>query len=265
MKIFQYSAAAAAIALSLATVTPAPAQAPPDGWAQIQLTSAMIGIGGQSGEGQLTLPMLGTNCIYPFKVSGFGAGIQVGISKVSAAGPVRGMTRLEDFPGSFSATHGEATILAGGAGTEMRNNASNVTINLSSQTAGLNIGVSGQGMTIQMPIPPINAPRQLVLEFGYNKDWLNKANKAQIDDFLATWKCRFATIKIVGHTDSVGKEDENLKLSINRSTAVRDYIIGSGLYASRIAPLAAGENNQQVTTYQGQRLRANRVVVITAE
>ncbi|HEU0218116.1 MAG TPA: OmpA family protein [Stellaceae bacterium] len=265
MKSFQYSAAAAAIALSLATTTPAPAQAPPDGWVQVQATSAMLGIGGASGEGQLTLPMLGSNCVYPFKASGFGVGIQVGISKISAAGPVRGMTKLEDFPGSYSATHGEATILAGGGGTELRNNANNVTIALTSQTAGLNIGVSGAGMTVQMPIPPINAPRQLVLEFGYNKDWLNKANKAQIDDFLATWKCRFANIKIVGHTDAVGKEDANLKLSINRSTAVRDYIIGSGVYAARIAPLAAGENNQQVTTYQGQRLRANRVVVITAE
>jgi outer membrane protein OmpA-like peptidoglycan-associated protein len=265
MKIVHYSAAAAAIALSLATTTPAPAQAPPDGWVQVQATSAMLGIGGASGEGQLTLPMLGSNCIYPLRVSGFGAGIQVGISKISAAGPVRGMTRLEDFPGSYSATHGEATILAGGGGTEMKNNANNVTIAVSSQTAGLNIGVSASGMTIQMPIPPVNAPRRLVLEFGYNKDWLNKANKAEIDDFLATWKCRFANIRIVGHTDAVGKEDTNLQLSVNRATAVRDYILGSGIYASRVLPLAAGENNQQVPTYQGQRLRANRVVVITAE
>jgi outer membrane protein OmpA-like peptidoglycan-associated protein len=265
MKISQYSAAAAAVALSLAIPAPAPAQAPPDGWAQVQATSAMLGIGGASGEGQLTLPMLGSNCIYPFKVSGFGAGIQVGISKISAAGPVRGMTRLEDFPGSYSATHGEATIIAGGGGTEMKNNNNNVTIALTSQTAGLNIGVAGGGMTIQMPVPPINAPRQLVLEFGYNKDWLNKANKAELDDFLATWRCRFGEIQIVGHTDAVGKEDENLKLSINRATAVRDYILGAGVYASRIDPLAAGENNQQVTTYQGQRLRANRVVVITVK
>jgi outer membrane protein OmpA-like peptidoglycan-associated protein len=264
MKVLQHTAAAAAVALSLAAAVPAVAQMP-DGWAQVQATSAMLGIGGASGEGQLTLPMLGSNCVYPFKVSGFGAGIQVGISKISAAGPVKGLTRLEDFPGSYSGSHGEATILAGGGGTEMKNNANNVTVTLSSQTAGLNIGVSGAGMTVQMPIPPVNAPRQLILEFGYNKDWLNKANKANIDEFLATWKCRFGAIQIVGHTDAVGKEDENLKLSINRATAVRDYIIGAGVYASRIEPLAAGENNQQVTTYQGVRLRANRVVVITVK
>jgi len=45
-----------------------------------------------------------------------------------------------------------------------------------------------------MPILPVNAPPQLVLEFGYNKDWLNRANKAKLDDFLPTWKCRFGTI-----------------------------------------------------------------------
>src|SRR5215469_13792196 len=161
MKIFQYSAAAVAIALSLAT--PAPAQAPPDGWVQVQATSAMLGIGGASGEGQLTLPMLGSNCVFPFKASGFGVGIQVGISKISAAGPVRGMTKLEDFPGNYSATHGEATILAGGGGTEMKNNANNVTIALSSQTQGLNIGVAGAGVTVSMPIAPPQAPPVLVL------------------------------------------------------------------------------------------------------
>jgi outer membrane protein OmpA-like peptidoglycan-associated protein len=144
-----------------------------------------------------------------------------------------------------------------------KNNANNVTMALTSQTQGLNIGIAGGGVTVSMPVPPAAAPRTLVLEFGYDKDWLNKANKARIDDFLATWKCRYGTIEIIGHTDAVGKEDENLHLSVNRATAVRDYIIGAGVYATRIAPLAAGENNQQVPTYQGVRLRANRVVVVS--
>jgi OOP family OmpA-OmpF porin len=109
----------------------------------------------------------------------------------------------------------------------------------------------------------VGAPHVYVLEFGYNKDWLNKANKAKLDEALSAWKCRFVNVEIVGHTDSVGKEDTNLQLSINRATAVRDYIIGAGVFPTRIAPLAAGENNQQVATGQGARLRANRVVVVT--
>lgn len=259
------STSAAVMILSLAGALPAMAQNTPQPWAQITATSAMIGIGGGSGEGQLTLASLGTNCVYPFTVSGFGAGIQVGISRISAAGPVNNLTRLEDFSGSYGGTGGEATIIAGSGGTSMTNKQTGVTMNLSAQTTGLNIGVNAAGLTVNMPVPPMNAPRQLVLEFGFNKDWLNKANKARLDDFLATWKCHFGRIKIVGHTDAVGKEDANLTLSVNRATATRDYILGAGVWPGRIEPLAAGENNQQVTTYQEQRLRANRVVVVTIE
>lgn len=255
--------------LPLAIAMPAMAQnaAQPTAqpWAQVQATSAMIGLGGASGEGQLTLPNLGSNCVYPFTVSGFGAGIQVGISRISAAGPVENLNRLEDFAGSYSATHGEATIVAGSGGTSMQNKATGVTMDLTSQTTGLNIGVNAQGMTINMPVQPLNAPRSYVFEFGFNKDWLNKANKAQLDQLLAAWKCRFAKVRIVGHTDAVGKEDDNLQLATRRAVAVRDYLIGAGLYPSRIVPVTVGENNQQVPTYQEQRLRANRVVVVTIE
>jgi len=251
--------------LALAAATPVMAQ--PSGtaqpWAQIEATSAMIGIGGGSGDGQLTLPNLGTNCTYPFKVSGFGAGIQVGVSRIAAAGPVQNMTRLEDFPGSYNGAGGQVTVVAGGGGATLKNSANPVTMTLAAQTTGLNIGIAGQGLAISMPVPPPEAPRQLVLEFGYNKDWLNKENKAKLDQFLAAWKCRFGQIEIVGHTDSVGKEDANLKLSVTRATAVRDYILGAGVWPTRIEPLAAGENNQQVATGQGVRLRANRVVVVT--
>jgi hypothetical protein len=37
----------------------------------------------------------------------------------------------------------------------------------------------------------------------------------------------------------------------------------AGLFSAH--PAAAGENSQQVVTYNGQRLRANRVVIVTAE
>src|SRR5271163_1679247 len=126
MSSSKYAPLTAVLVLSLATAAPAMAQGAPTGpWAQMETTSTMIGIGGQSGDGQLSLPNLGTNCVYPFKVSGFGAGIQVGISKISAAGPVKNLTRLEDFSGNYSATQGETTVVAGAGGMSMKNNANN--------------------------------------------------------------------------------------------------------------------------------------------
>jgi hypothetical protein len=49
----------------------------------------MVGIGGQKGDGQLNLPNLGSNCVYPFKVGGFGAGIQVGVRRLPPPAPSR--------------------------------------------------------------------------------------------------------------------------------------------------------------------------------
>jgi outer membrane protein OmpA-like peptidoglycan-associated protein len=44
---------------------------------------------------------------------------------------------------------------------------------------------------------------------------------------------------------------------------VRDYLLGAGVFPARLPAIAAGENDQQVPTVQGVRLRANRVVVVT--
>lgn len=254
--------AVAFVLLSVAAV-PAAAQNTYEPWAQIQTTSAMIGIGGQSGAGRLNLPNLGTNCSYTFQVSGFGAGVQVGVSKVSASGPVKNLTRLEDFPGDYGATEGQATVIGGGGGISMKNKANNVAINLASQTAGLNIGFSGSGMTVNMPVSPTNAPRVLVLEYGFNKDRLNLANRGKLDQMLRAWKCRFVNFDIVGRTDAVGNQAENLNLSELRARGVRDYLLSVGVYPQRLPAQFSGENNQQVQTEQGARLRTNRVVVVT--
>jgi outer membrane protein OmpA-like peptidoglycan-associated protein len=263
MNPLKFAPSISVAALTLAIAVPTSAQDAAEPWVQIEATSAIVGFGGQSGDGQLSLPNLGTNCVYPFKVSGFGAGVKIGISKIAAAGPVKNLMRLEDFSGSYQASGGEVTLIAGSGSTLMTNTAHNVSIQLAAQTTGLNIGIAGQGVTVSMPVAPVNAPRVYTLEFGFNKDWLNKANQEQLNQLLAAWKCRFGTLQIIGYTDAVGKEDDNLKLSVRRATAVRDYLIGAGLYATRIEPLAAGENNQQVATYQEQRLRANRAVVVT--
>jgi len=109
----------AACLMVFAAATPAMAQANNNGPSvQIETTSAALIIGGQSGDGVLSLPNLGTNCTYPFKVSGIGGGLQVGISNVSAGGPVQNLTRLEDFPGAYTNVEGQSTLVVGGGAVE---------------------------------------------------------------------------------------------------------------------------------------------------
>ena len=54
-----------------------------------------------------------------------------------------------------------------------------------------------------------------------------------------------ATLKleIKGHTDNVGKTEDNIKLSTNRAKAVVDYLIGKGIAATRLTYKGLGATN----------------------
>jgi OOP family OmpA-OmpF porin len=47
-------------------------------------------------------------------------------------------------------------------------------------------------------------------------------------------------IEIAGHTDNVGKDADNLKLSLQRAEAVRNYLIKKGIKADRITAKGYG-------------------------
>jgi len=262
MSITKYSAAALLICLATGPA-PSNAQTNDGPWVQIESTSFMVGIGGQGGDGQLFLPNLGTNCVYPFNVSGFGAGIQVGVSRISASGPVNNLTQVEDFFGTYSSTQGEATLVAGRGGMSLKNNANNVSLDLASQTTGIGLGLSGQRLTIDMPEPPMNAPRAYVLEFGFNKYFVNADSRKTLNELMDAWKCRYVNIEVAGHTDTVGKRSDNLNLSELRAQAVRNYLVGAGVVPTRITTHVAGENDLQVATANNVRLRSNRVAIVT--
>ena len=244
-------------------LTPANAQTSDGPSVQIEATSFMIGIGGQGGDGQLYLPNLGTNCVYRFNISGFGAGIQVGVSRISASGPVKNLTKVEDFRGTYRSAQGEATLVVGRGGMSLKNNANNVSLDLASQTTGIALGTSAQGLTIDMPEPPGNAPRVYVLEFGFNKDFVNADSRKALNELMEAWKCRYVNIDVAGHTDTVGKKSDNLNLSELRAQAVRNYLVRAGVVPTRITTHVAGESDLQVSTANNVRLRSNRVAIVT--
>ena len=241
------------------------AQAENTPWIEMETTSVSLGLGGQSGEGVLRLPNLGTNCAYAFKVDGFGAGIKVGVSHARATGPIAGMTRVADLSGDYGATEGNVTLLAGAGGISMKNRRNNVTMNLKSETTGLDLGFGAQGMTIKMPDQVVNAPRAYIVEFGFNKTWVNQDSRAVLDQITRAWKCRYANIWLFGHTDSVGKEDANIELAAKRSSAVRDYLVGAGIVPTRVYTQAKGEDPQITRTADQVRLRTNRAVVVVVQ
>jgi len=207
------------------------------------------------------LPNLGTNCAYPLRVSGFGGGLQAGISLLAASGAVTGMKRISDLTGDYMATQGEATVIAGTATTQMTNSANNVRINLASNTRGVALGFGAQDMKIEVSDPAVNAPTQYMLEYGFNKPTLGQEGREVLNQVAAAWKCRPVNIWLFGFTDSVGQEDSNLELSSKRAEAVRQYLIGTGIAPNRVFTQAMSERDQRIPTPDQTRLRTNRSVV----
>jgi outer membrane protein OmpA-like peptidoglycan-associated protein len=266
MRTLKYLPISAACLVALAATTPATAQSDNSGpTVTIETTAAALGFGGQSGDGVLTLSNLGTNCTYPFKVKGFGGGLQVGISNVSAGGAVKNLTRLQDFPGNYNVVQGQSTLGVGGGGMSLQNKNNNVTMDLTSRTQGLALGFGAEGLTISMSIPPQNAPRVYVIEFGFNKDWLSDEGRKTVNQLISSWKCQFVNFDVVGHSDTVGKEDVKLELSDKRATSVRQYLLGAGITEPRVSARGAGSNELRVQTPPGVRLRDNRVVIVTVQ
>lgn len=68
------------------------------------------------------------------------------------------------------------------------------------------------------------------------------------------------TIVISGHTDDIGKEEDNLKLSENRAKAVAEYLIKKGLQKENIKFVGYGSSKPIADNETGQGREQNRRV-----
>ncbi|MGZ8270169.1 MAG: outer membrane beta-barrel protein [Methylophilus sp.] len=83
--------------------------------------------------------------------------------------------------------------------------------------------------------------------FAFNKAGLQDTSVID-NEVVAKMKDNpiFASVKIVGHTDKLGSEAYNQKLSEKRANMVRDYIISKGIDASRLVAVGMGETSPKV-------------------
>lgn len=79
-------------------------------------------------------------------------------------------------------------------------------------------------------------------------------------DFLSTNSN--SRIKIIGHTDSVGKDDFNQRLSEGRANAIRDELIKRGIDADRIVAEGRGESEPMADNETEEGRAQNRRVEI---
>ena len=78
--------------------------------------------------------------------------------------------------------------------------------------------------------------------FDFDKSVLKPEGKAKLDDLVSKVKgINLEVIIAVGHTDSVGTDAYNQKLSLRRSEAVKAYLVSKGIEKNRVYTEGKGE------------------------
>jgi OOP family OmpA-OmpF porin len=99
--------------------------------------------------------------------------------------------------------------------------------------------------------------------FDFDKSVLKTEGKAKLDDLVSKVKgINLEVIIAVGHTDSVGTDGYNQKLSISRSEAVKAYLVSKGIEKNRVYTEGKGEKNPVADNKTSEGRAKNRRVEI---
>ena len=99
--------------------------------------------------------------------------------------------------------------------------------------------------------------------FDFDKSVVRPDGKKSIDDALA--KLGGVDLEMViatGHTDSVGSDAYNQRLSERRAAAVKEYLVSKGIASSKVTTIGKGESQPVATNKTAEGRQKNRRVDI---
>lgn len=110
------------------------------------------------------------------------------------------------------------------------------------------------------PIPP----RKFRLYFTFDSDLLTPESQAEFRAVFEDIRARpHYDVEVIGHTDRMGPDDYNARLSLDRARALRRTLIQRGLDGDRIIATGRGEVDPLVPTADNVEEPRNRRVEIT--
>ena len=99
--------------------------------------------------------------------------------------------------------------------------------------------------------------------FDFDKSVIKPAGKQKLDDLIGKIKdINLEVIIAVGHTDSVGSDSYNQKLSVRRSEAVKAYLVSKGIEKNRVYTEGKGEKQPVADNKTAEGRAKNRRVEI---
>jgi OOP family OmpA-OmpF porin len=99
--------------------------------------------------------------------------------------------------------------------------------------------------------------------FDFDKSVLKPEGKAKLDDLVSKVKnINLEVIIAVGHTDSVGTDAYNQRLSVRRAEAVKAYLVSKGIEKNRVYTEGKGEKQPVADNKTAEGRAKNRRVEI---
>lgn len=135
--------------------------------------------------------------------------------------------------------------------------------NVSSQDAlyGENISKTASPIASDAEIEEENA----VTNFAFDSSALTQKSKDSIAAYAQSIKDENYNITVFGHTDSVGTNAYNQKLSERRAKAVKDELVNNGIEVEKIRIIGYGEDRPVADNATAAGRAKNRRAVIFAE
>jgi outer membrane protein OmpA-like peptidoglycan-associated protein len=100
--------------------------------------------------------------------------------------------------------------------------------------------------------------------FDFNKSVLHTESNAELDRLVQMLKqSKEVSVEIAGHTDNVGSDAANKKLSESRANAVKAYLVSKGVVASRLKVAGYGSTKPLATNDTEDGRQQNRRVEFT--
>ena len=117
------------------------------------------------------------------------------------------------------------------------------------------------------PVAPVVTSEKVTFAasalFDFDKAVLKPEGKKQLDDMAAKLKeINLEVIVAVGHTDSVGTDAYNQKLSLRRAEAVKAYLVTKGIEANRVYTEGKGKKQPVADNKTAEGRAKNRRVEI---
>ena len=122
---------------------------------------------------------------------------------------------------------------------------------------------------VPAPVVPVAPPAATKITyaadafFDFDKSVIKPEGKAKLDDLIGKIQgINLEVIIAVGHTDSVGSDTYNQKLSIRRSEAVKAYLVSKGIEKNRVYTEGKGEKQPVADNKTAEGRAKNRRVEI---